>query len=100
MPLINDYTEVAKLVTETMKRDDIIFEIWPEFTASKEKLLSFEPDSPKHENDSDRFSKMALRDLIEKGSNLINFIAEARVPMPKSQADFFEVCDRIIDLNR
>ena len=99
-PLIDDYTEVAKRVSETMKRDNAIFKLWPRFIASKEKLLNFEPDFSGHEPEHDRFSDLALRGLLEKGVNLINYIADARVPMPKSQAEFFEECDKIAALNK
>ncbi len=102
-PLIDDYAEVAKLVSETMKRDNAIFTIWPRFIASKEKLLSFEPDLSGDENEKNNvgeFTKIALRDLLEKGIKLIKYITDARVPMIKSQNDFFADCDRIIELNR
>lgn len=97
--LINDYSEVAKLVTETMKRDDSIFNIWPQFTASKEKLLALEPNFSGNESGLSSFSNLAIKSLLAKGINLINFIADARVQMTKSQAAFFAECDEIIKLN-
>jgi len=99
-PLIDDYAEVAKLVTETMKRDNAIFKLWPRFIASKENLLSFEPGFSDHEKIPVSFSEIVLRGLLEDGVNLINFIADARVPMPKSQADFFEECDEFSTLSK
>ncbi len=99
MTMLDDYTEVAKLVSETMKRDNSIFKIWPRFIASKEKLINFEPHFPSSKKDYDRFSSLAMRGLIEKGINLINFIADARVPMIKSRAEFFADCDELQKLN-
>ncbi len=97
-PLIDDYAQVAKLVTETMKRDDAIFKIWPRFIACKEKLLDFEPELSANGDSTESYSNIALGNLLERGVNLINFIADARVPMPKSQADFLEECDKISEL--
>lgn len=98
--LLDEYTEGAKLVSETMKRDDSIFVIWPRFIASKENLLNFEPSFPSTEKDYDRFSNLVMRGLLEKGINLINFIADARVPMHKSRNTFFADCDELEKLNQ
>ncbi len=102
-PLIDEYAEVAKLATETMKRDNAIFKIWPQFIACKEKLLNFKPDLSQEnnkQNNIDKLTKLALRDLLEKGIKLIKYTADARIPMTKSQGSFFEDCDRIIALNQ
>lgn len=97
--LIDDYAEGAKLVSETMKRDDAIFVIWPRFIANKESLLTFQPEYSEGNKNFDRFSNLLIRNLIEKGINLITFIAGARVPMRLSRKMFFDDCDEFERLN-
>jgi hypothetical protein len=86
------YTSVAKRVSDTMKKDPIIFQIWPEFVALAEALDSFDP---KLENDADQIDQMKTGQgmaLLREGKRLIGYIAGARVPMPLSTELYIEKC--------
>ena len=92
--LIVDYAKAAKHAAETMKKDPIIFQVWPNFVAIGEKLDEFRPGLPEG---SDQMLRMRIaygRALIQEGRRLIGYIASARVPMPKSTADYIEKCKR------
>jgi hypothetical protein len=92
--LIVDYATAAKHAAETMKKDPIIFQVWPNFVAIGEKLDEFRPGLPEG---SDQVLRMRIaygRALIQEGRRLISYIANARVPMPKSTADYIEKCKR------
>jgi len=92
-PLLRDYAKAAKSESETMKSDPAIFDIWAHFTASGEALLEFEPAIVKSSSKRRVQRIVGGRDLIRDGKILIDYIAGARVPMPKSTQEFLERCD-------
>ncbi len=95
--LIVDYASAARQIAETMKKDPIIFRVWPNFVALGEQLDAFKPELPQ---DADQMSRMRLaygRDLIQEGRRLISYIASARVPMPNSTEAYIEKCRRYGD---
>ncbi len=89
---ILDFCEVAKLESETIRTDPVIFEVWPRFVAAGEALLAFRPQLPEkasiHER---RIVEQGMR-LIVDGNHLLTYISGARVPMPKSTTDFLQRC--------
>jgi hypothetical protein len=88
------YTAVARRVSETMKKDPIIFQIWPEFVALAEVLDTFEPQLPE---DADQMAEMTTGKgmaLLREGKRLIGYIAGARVPMPLSTERYIEKCQQ------
>ena len=92
--LIVDYAAAARETAETMKKDPVIFRVWPNFVALGERLDAFKPVLP---GDADQMLRMRVaygRDLIQEGRRLIGYIASARVPMPKSTAEYVEKCER------
>lgn len=94
-PLINNYASAARHECETMKADIHIFEIWPRFIATGEVLAEFQPDLQAHSSRECRYvMEEALKTLIA-GRNLINWIARARVPMPRSTAAYIARCDSL-----
>jgi hypothetical protein len=93
-PIIRDYAEASKQVAETMKKDVIIFQIWPNFVALAEALDSFEPKLP---DDADQLLAMHTgkgRALLSEGKRLLNYIANARVPMPLGTKNYIEKCEQ------
>jgi len=92
--LIVDYANAARHAAETMKKDPIIFQVWPNFVALGEKLDEYRPDQPEGVDQMLRMRIAYGRALIEEGRRLISYIASARVPMPKSTADYIEKCKR------
>jgi hypothetical protein len=86
------YTAVAKRVSDTMKKDPIIFRIWPEFVALAEALDGFEPKLPAN---ADKMLQMKTGQgmaLLREGKRLVGYIAGARVPMPLSTERYIEKC--------
>ena len=92
--LVVDYASAARQIAETMKKDPIIFQVWPNFVALGERLEGFKPELPQ---DADQMLRMRVaygRDLIQEGRRLISYIAGARVPMPNSTENYIEKCRR------
>jgi hypothetical protein len=92
--LVLDYATAAKHAAETMKKDPIIFHVWPNFVAIGEKLDEYRPVLPEG---SDQILRMRIaygRALIQEGRRLISYIASARVPMPRSTAEYIDKCKR------
>lgn len=91
-PIIINFAEAAKQVSETMKKDSIIFRIWPNFVALAEALEDFEPQLP---DDSDQLLLMHTgkgQALLREGKRLLGYIASARVPMPLDTENYIEKC--------
>jgi len=86
------YTAVARRVSETMKKDRIIFQIWPEFVALAEALDTFQPDLP---DGAEKITQMKTGQgmaLLREGKRWIGYIASARVPMPLVTEQYIAKC--------
>jgi len=91
---MKDFAEAAKRKCETLRTDPAIFEVWPSFVVSGERLSDAIPEPlPTSSVSEKRAIEDAVR-LIEEAKALITYITRARVPMPKSTAEFFKHCDR------
>lgn len=89
---IIEYAAAARHVSDTMKKDPDIFDIWPEFVALAEALDSFEPVLS---DKADQLMQMRTGQgmaLLREGKRLLGNIAGARVPMPLSTAQYIEKC--------
>lgn len=91
---IVDYATAARQTAETMKKDPIIFQVWPNFVALGEQLDVFRPKLPDNAGQMLRMQMAYGRDLIQEGRRLISYIAGARVPMPQSTRSYIEKCHR------
>ena len=92
-PLIMEVCEAAKLESETIRTDPVIFEVWPRFVAAGEALLDFHPKLPENASIHElRMIEMGKL-LIDDGNDLLTYISGARVPMPKSTREYLERCD-------
>jgi len=90
---IRELAAAAKLEAETMKSDPVIFRVWPRFVAACEAVLDFQPALPAPVSDRERReADEALRILCE-GKRVIEYLAGARVPMPKTTAAYHRRCD-------
>lgn len=88
-----DFGEAAKQVSETMKKDPNIFQVWPNFVALAEAIDSFQPEI---DVDAGRMMEMRIaqgRNLILEGKRLLVYISGARVPMPKSTEQYLKKCE-------
>ncbi len=89
---IMSYTAVAKRVSDTMKKDPIIFRIWPEFVALAEELDSFEPNLPANADQMLQMKTGQGMALLREGKRLVGYIAGARVPMPLGTERYIDKC--------
>lgn len=92
--LITDYATAARHAAETMKKDPIIFQVWPNFVALGEKLDEYRPRAPEQADQMLRMRVAYGRALIQEGHRLISYIASARVSMPKSKDIYMDKCRR------
>lgn len=90
--IVDNYATAAKLESETMKTDQNIFEIWPQFVAAGETLSGYQPAIQPGVSRKYLYVLEHAQKKLIVGSNLINWVARARVPMPKSTNDYIENC--------
>jgi hypothetical protein len=83
----------AKLESETIRTDAVIFEVWPRFVAAGEALLAFRPRLSEQASPQERRMAEQGARLIADGNELLTYISGARVPMPKSTSEFLLRCD-------
>lgn len=95
--LIDEYATAARQTAETMKRDPVIFNVWPSFVALGERLDAFRPALPAELSKIQRMRLGFGRDLIQEGRRLIGYIAGARVAMPHRTRAYIEKCQRYSD---
>lgn len=90
--LLDRFGRAAKLKTETLRTDADIFEVWTSFVVSSEALVAFEPKLPKDPAPGLRHWVDEGLALIKRGTEIITWMARARVPMPKTSQEFLERC--------
>jgi hypothetical protein len=93
-PRIRELTEAAKRKCETLRTDPVIFEVWPAFVVAGERLCRLSPQLPQGPSKEQKRRAKKACELIYDGVTLVNNIARARVPMPKSTRGFMERCHR------
>lgn len=93
-PHVRELADAAKGKCETLRTDPVIFEVWPTFVVAAERLCRFDPKLPRYASEAQvRHANQACT-LIRDGVSLIQHIARARVPMPKSMREYLEHCRR------
>lgn len=93
--LVDTYADAAKHECETMKSDSTIFDIWPKFIATGEHLGQFQPTLQKNCTSECQYAIEQATQTLIAGRNLINWVARARVPMPKSTQSYIERCQNL-----
>ena len=93
LPMLDELRDAAKVEAETMRRDEVIFEIWPRYVVAKEALVSFKPCGLSRQADKIRYWEDGLR-LLQMGANVIDYISGVRVPMPVTTRNFIDSCIR------
>lgn len=91
--LIQNYAEAAKLSSETMKSDADIFQVWPRFVASGEALLAYRVHLPVRCTETRRLQVEHGMALLRSGKELIQNLANARVPLPQGMAELLRQCN-------
>ena len=91
---LHELASAAKLESETMKSDPVIFQVWPRFVAACEGVSEFRPVLQMPLSvERQRYIDEALR-LISDGRRVIEYLAGARVPMPKTTSNYHQRCER------
>lgn len=88
--LARTFGEAAKAECETLRGDPAIFSVWPQFVASGDALDGFRPALADNMTQAQRELWEKSVRLIRDGKNLLQWVASARVPMPKSTHDYVE----------
>ncbi len=82
--LLVDFADAAQVKAETLRTDPEIFDVWTSFVVSREKLAAFRPAPVDHDGSAE-----GMR-LLHTAQEIIAHITRARVPMPKTTAEFIE----------
>jgi len=90
--LIREFAQAAKLKSETLRTDPVIFEVWPTFVVARERLLQIGSVQRTNESCLACWESDEGNRLLKEGADLITYIARARVPMPKSTRFFIDRC--------
>lgn len=91
--LIRDFADAAKIKTETLRTDPDIFEVWTSFAVAGEQLQDYQVIAPARATEQQLQQVEQGRQLLAQAHLLISDITRARVPMPKSTAEFVERCE-------
>jgi hypothetical protein len=94
--LIREFAQAAKLKSETLRTDPVIFDVWPKFVVASESLLSISRAERTNQSCGACWEADEGNRLLQEGTNLITHIARARVPMPKSEQAFIGRCNDYI----
>ena len=92
LPMLEELREAAKTEVETMRRDEVIYEVWPRYVASKEAIANFKPCGLSSHEDRLRYWEDGLR-LLHMGKDVISHLSGVRVPMPVTTANYMANCD-------
>ena len=87
-PFIKDFADAARRESETMKSDPDIFKIWPRFVACGDAVQHFRPDEAEYESEHGHLYLQEMLRSIVDGKQVIEYLAGARVPMPKTTDNF------------
>ena len=88
--LIYDYSRAAKIESETIKTDLSIFKVWPKFVVTGDSLFDFSVDTDARS--ATETLVVQGTDIVRAGKRLIEWVAFARVPMPKTTEEYFNRC--------
>jgi len=92
IPLLDELREASKTEIETMRRDEVIYEVWPRYVATKEAIANFKPCGLSNRQDRVRYWEDGLR-LLHMGADVITYISGVRVPMPVTTKNYMANCD-------
>ncbi len=93
VPKINELAECCKQVTETMRSDPAMFEIWPHYVSVADELRDYRPNSHNNEGNVERAMGKRGKELILLGVELMNDMANMRIPLPRTTQKFINKCE-------
>lgn len=92
LPMLEELREASKTEVETMRRDEVIYEVWPRYVAAKEAIANFKPCGLSGQEEKLRYWEDGLR-LLHMGKDVISYLSGVRVPMPLTTANYMSNCD-------
>lgn len=92
--LLLNYASASRADCETNKADNIIFDVWPRYVATGEKLAEFKPVVTPSQNPAAEPHLNWAVQLIGQGKELMYYISGARVPMPASTRRYIQELHR------
>jgi hypothetical protein len=93
-PLLEELCDAAKREAETMRSDEAIFKVWPRYVAASDAINDFQPGVNDSELSDAEFRRIYDGvQLLRRGKDVITYLSGARVPMPKTTAEFLAMCD-------
>lgn len=95
--LVDTYSDAAQHECETMKSDSTIFDIWPRFIATGEQLVQYKPVLQEGCSRECQYAIEHAMQTLVSGRDLINWVARARVPMPRSTELYVARCNSLKD---
>lgn len=93
-PILDEFSNYAKLNSETIKRDPRWYAIWPKFVTNSENIEALVSQLQDSVDSDSRSFIIAGCKLIDDGKNLIRHISGARVPMPETTKRFMKQCEQ------
>ena len=87
-PVLADFARAAQVKTETLRTDPEIFEVWTSFVVSGERLGAFRPVASSGDPSGER-ARQGMQ-LVLTAKDIVFHVTRARVPMPKTTAQFIE----------
>ena len=93
VPKINELADCCKQVTETMRSDPAMIEIWPHYVSIAEELRAFKARSREGATNAERAMARRGKELILAGVDLMNDMANMRIPLPRTTKDFIYKCE-------
>jgi len=90
--LLSELGPAACLQSETLRSDPDVFDVWASFAVALEKLRAMPAKLGAPMSEGERQCAERGFRLVREGVDLIDSIARARVPMPKSTAAYIERC--------
>lgn len=94
IPLLDELSDAAKRESETMRSDEAIFEVWPRYVAASDAVREYQPAVEDSELSDAEFRRIYDGvQLLREAKAVITYLSGARVPMPKTTAEFLARCD-------
>ena len=90
--LFTEFVEAAKLESETLRTDSVIFDVWPRFVAAHGRLDNYRYPIPDDSTEQTRDLLHQGFRLVRDAKKLLSYLAGARVPMPKSTKALIDSC--------
>ena len=91
----HEFGDAAKLESETLRSDPVIFQVWPGFVTSGMALEGFQPELDKDLDEQQRHLLNEALTLIKRGKEVVSYLASARVPMPKTFRTYLNSLEEI-----